>query len=400
MLFRSRHLLDFSDLVLCTNAILVRDLTVRKRWADRFDYVMVDEIQDTHRSEYRVVYLFARRTGNLALFGDPNQTIYGWRGSDPDSIVEQLKRDFAPVTEISLRFNRRSTPQLLQAAEAFATATFRPNGDTVEPDPRASPGPLPVWHLAEDEQVEAEWIADTIESLQSEPYFQFRRVGVLTANNHYGIGISEVFKTRGLPHLTVEALEFFQRREVKDGLAVLRLLLNPSDTAAMHRVVDRLLPVIARGALARIHHAGPPVGLERLDLLKVETHEYGDPFGLLIDAYDNGRLVVLDVETTLCLHGRGPAVATGMTSVELGTDIGGSVRVPSAFCGVFGHKPSFGVIPTLGYLDEPHGGGTESDVNTFGPIARSARDLALLLDLLAAPTPDRDRKSTRLNSSH
>jgi amidase len=87
--------------------------------------------------------------------------------------------------------------------------------------------------------------------------------------------------------------------------------------------------------------------------------------------------------------GAAAAVACGMTSFELGTDIGGSVRVPSAFCGVFGHKPSFGVIPTLGYLDEPNGGATESDVNTFGPIARSADDLRMLLDVLAGPTPDR-----------
>ncbi|MGB8858813.1 MAG: amidase family protein [Ilumatobacteraceae bacterium] len=88
--------------------------------------------------------------------------------------------------------------------------------------------------------------------------------------------------------------------------------------------------------------------------------------------------------------GAAAAVACGMTSFELGTDIGGSVRVPSAFCGVWGHKPSFGVIPTLGYLDEPHGGGTESDVNVFGPIARSAADLRLLLDVMARPVPGDD----------
>lgn len=92
--------------------------------------------------------------------------------------------------------------------------------------------------------------------------------------------------------------------------------------------------------------------------------------------------------------GAAAAVACGMTSFELGTDIGGSVRVPSAFCGVFGHKPSFGIVPTLGYLDAPDAVFTdlravESDVNTFGPIARSADDLRLLLDVLAGPTPDR-----------
>jgi amidase len=87
--------------------------------------------------------------------------------------------------------------------------------------------------------------------------------------------------------------------------------------------------------------------------------------------------------------GAAAAVACGMTSFEIGTDIGGSVRVPSAFCGVYGHKPSFGVVPTLGYLDEPNGGVAESDVNVFGPIARSADDLALLFGLLAGPATDR-----------
>jgi len=87
--------------------------------------------------------------------------------------------------------------------------------------------------------------------------------------------------------------------------------------------------------------------------------------------------------------GAAAAVSCGMTSFELGTDIGGSVRVPSAFCGVFGHKPSFGIIPTLGYLDEPNGGTTEGDVNTFGPMARSAADLRLLLDVMAGPSAER-----------
>lgn len=87
--------------------------------------------------------------------------------------------------------------------------------------------------------------------------------------------------------------------------------------------------------------------------------------------------------------GAAAAVACGMTSFELGTDIGGSVRVPSAFCGVFGHKPSWGLIPTFGYLDEPRSndgvGGVESDINVFGPIARGIDDLALLVDVLARP---------------
>ena len=87
--------------------------------------------------------------------------------------------------------------------------------------------------------------------------------------------------------------------------------------------------------------------------------------------------------------GAAAAVACGFTSFELGTDIGGSVRMPSHWCGVFGHKPSYGLVPQRGYLDHVGGGTTDPDINVFGPIARSADDLDLLLGVLAGPEPER-----------
>lgn len=299
---RARHLLDFSDLVYCANAILVRSPEARERWSRRFDHVMVDEIQDTHRSEYRVVYILARRSGNLALFGDPNQTIYGWRGSDPNSIIAQMEQNFPDLERISLVENRRSTRHLVDVAEAFGRATFRPDGAPVIASADAEAGDAPVWHLARDEVDEGDWIADQIERLRQEPDFDYRRVGVLTANNYYGIGLSEVLTARKIPHVTVEQFDFFRRREVKDALAVLRLLLNPSDTAAVHRVTERLVSGVAQGTLVRIQKKGEAVGLARVDLLKAETHECGEPFAQLIDAHTAGSLVVLDVETTGLEH--------------------------------------------------------------------------------------------------
>jgi DNA helicase-2/ATP-dependent DNA helicase PcrA len=159
-------------------------------------------------------------------------------------------------------------------------------------------GPLPVWFFADDPQHEGAWIADQIEALSHEPDFAHRRVAVLTANNYYASKLSKTFADRLIPHVTVEELDFFQRREVKDALALLRLMCNPSETAAMHRVTERLIAGAARGTLMRIQKAGDGVGLERVDLLKQETHAYGEPFGRLIDEYHNGRIVVLDVETT------------------------------------------------------------------------------------------------------
>lgn len=132
-------------------------------------------------------------------------------------------------------------------------------------------------------------------------------------------------------------------------------------------------------AVAALKDAGAVVfGKTNLPEWSGDWQSFNEMFGTTCNPWDPTRT------SGGSSGGAAAAVACGMTSAELGTDIGGSVRVPSAFCGVFGHKPTFGVIPTLGYLDEPNGGATESDVNTFGPIARDPRDLAVLLDALTA----------------
>jgi len=139
------------------------------------------------------------------------------------------------------------------------------------------------------------------------------------------------------------------------------------------------VPTADAAAVAALKAAGAVVfGKTNLPEWSGDWQSYNEMFGTTCNPWDLTRT------SGGSSGGAAAAVACGMTSAELGTDIGGSVRVPSAFCGVFGHKPSFGVIPTLGYLDHPDGGATESDVNTFGPIARDPRDLAVLLDVLTA----------------
>jgi amidase len=144
------------------------------------------------------------------------------------------------------------------------------------------------------------------------------------------------------------------------------------------------IPQADAEVVTAVKHAGGIVfGKTNVPLWSGDFQTFNDMFGTTNNPWDLSRV------PGGSSGGAAAAVACGMTSFEIGTDIGGSVRVPAAFCGVYGHKPSFGVIPTLGYLDEPNGGVTESDVNVFGPIARSAADLALLFGVLAGPTPDR-----------
>lgn len=166
---------------------------------------------------------------------------------------------------------------------------------------------------------------------------------------------------------------------VKDAIATEGLRsTGGSETLADH------VPTSDAPAVARLKAAGAVLfGKTNLPEWSGNWQSFNPMFGTTNNPWD------LALTPGGSSGGAAAAVACGMTSFELGTDIGGSIRVPSAFCGVFGHKPSFGVIPTIGYLDEPHGGTTESDINTFGPIARSAADLRMLLDVLVGPLPNK-----------
>ena len=166
---------------------------------------------------------------------------------------------------------------------------------------------------------------------------------------------------------------------VKDAIATAGMRSTGGSTALRDHV-----PTADAQAVAAVKRAGAIVfGKTNLPEWSGDWQAFNEMFGTTNNPWDLGRM------PGGSSGGAAAAVACGMTSFEIGTDIGGSVRVPSAFCGVYGHKPSFGIVPTLGYLDEPRGGNVESDVNVFGPIARSAPDLRLLLDVLAEPTADR-----------
>lgn len=166
---------------------------------------------------------------------------------------------------------------------------------------------------------------------------------------------------------------------VKDAIATAGIRSTGGSPALSNNVPQHDAPVVAA-----IKKAGAIIfGKTNVPLWSGDFQTFNEMFGTTNNPWDLTRV------PGGSSGGAAAAVACGMSSFEIGTDIGGSVRVPSAFCGVFGHKPSFGLIPTLGYLDEPNGGVTESDVNVFGPIARSCDDLALLMGVLAGPAPDR-----------
>jgi len=296
-ILRQRHALDFSDLIYFTRAMLVERPDILARWEQRYDFIQVDEVQDTQISEYEIVHCLAKRSRNIAMIGDVDQTIYGWRGSEPERVLGQFRADFDPV-EYPLLYNYRATSVLLGATDSFAKS-FVNRYTNIVPSLKCETGePIKV-HQAGSCKAEARWIGDQIRVLaRGNRNFAYKRIAVLTRTNRRSIVISEVLQEMGIPHLTVEQYEFFRRQEVKDALAYLRLLLNPHDTSAMQRVLLRPGRGIGETTISALTTEGETCGLRLTDLIDARTFASGDPYGDLLDCYQNGELVVFDLETT------------------------------------------------------------------------------------------------------
>lgn len=293
-LLADRHALDFADLIYRTRAMLALSPDKRERWSRRFDWIQVDEVQDTHFSEYEVIHYLAFRTRDVALYGDIDQTIYEWRGSDPGSVLALYKRDFDPVQEFALVDNYRATRKLLNVADNFAS-TFENRRTRIRPAPGLPAGEAPVFERTDHPSNEAEWIAEQSSRLNQSGG---ARTAVLTRTHKRSQAVSDAMQAAEVPHVTVEQFEFFRRQEIKDVLARMRLILNPHDTGALGRVTRRPASGIGKATLRTLWQEGEPAGLRLTDLIKPETHQYGDPFGPLLGSLDRGVVVVLDVETT------------------------------------------------------------------------------------------------------
>ncbi len=294
---QKRQALDFDDLIFLTRSLLRLVPVVADYWANRYSFIQVDEVQDTHLGEYEVVRHLAQHSGNLAMIGDLDQTIYAWRGSEPEVVLDQFRAEFAP-TEYSLSENYRATRTLLQTADAFANA-FTDRYTRIAIPVTSAPGTPVVVHLAADEDQEATWIAQRIQALAGrQPTFAYNRVAVLTRTNPRAETIAKGLKSRGVPCVTVERYQFFMRQEIKDALAYLRFLVNPFDTGAFKRLLTVPKRSIGLETLRQIYGEGKGCGLWLTDMAQPQPFVNDDPIGAVIDAYRHGTLVVFDVETT------------------------------------------------------------------------------------------------------
>ncbi len=292
----ARHAFDFSDLIFYVRAIFQHHNELREKWANRFQFIQVDEIQDTHLAEYSVIKTLAA-SRNVAFYGDLDQAIYGWRGSTPFKVRDYFRRDFEP-TVYSLPLNYRATRMLIGAADSFAQNAYSSRSTKLVAAPSCPRGERVVIHQAEDGESEGVWIGQRIQAHVAATRCDYKNIAVLCRSNKKAEEVGQILSGMAIPCLTAEQYNFFRRQEIKDAVAALKLLLNPCDVSAAQKVVLRLVEGVGETSVKRIIEEGRAVGVRLPDLLRAETFIHNDPFGHILHDWDSGRILVLDTETT------------------------------------------------------------------------------------------------------
>ncbi len=239
--------LDFDDLLIEAVRLLANDAPTRERLNRRYEFVMVDEYQDTNRSQYDLMRLLSGERGNICVVGDEDQSIYGWRGANIRNILD-FERDFPGATIIRLEQNYRSTKTILDAASAVVANNTERIGKTLWTD--SGVGDKITLYEAPDAENEALWIADTIESaIARDPK---TRVAVLYRTNSQSRQIEEALRRYGRKYIVVGGFSFYQRAEVKDLLAYLKVLMSPTDSISLLRVINTPARGIGRTTVEQI----------------------------------------------------------------------------------------------------------------------------------------------------
>ena len=227
--------MDFDDLLMQTARVLQTCDDVRQSYQERFTHVLVDEYQDTNRAQNEIVLLLARDHGNVTVVGDSDQSVYRWRGADIKNILE-FEEAFPKATTILLEQNYRSTQTILDAANAvIANNTSRRPKRLFTDDDVGDPV---CRYRAEDEHDEATWVASEVVRLRTAQDLSYGDVAVFYRTNAQSRVVEEALVRAGVPYKVIGGTRFYDRREVKDLLAYLRLLANPDDEVSARRILN------------------------------------------------------------------------------------------------------------------------------------------------------------------
>ena len=242
--------LDFDDLIMKTVQLFENFPQVLDFYQKKFQYVLVDEYQDTNHSQYRLVKLLAERHKNLCVVGDSDQSIYRWRGADVSNILS-FERDYPNAKVVKLEQNYRSTKMVLQAANGVISQNSK-RPDKVLWTENDEGVPIRYFR-AYDGQEEARFLVDEVYRKKHEDQLVYRDVAVLYRTNAQSRMVEEMCIKSGIPYHIFGGLKFYERKEIKDLLAYLRLIANPKDDISFMRIVNVPKRGIGEGTIARLN---------------------------------------------------------------------------------------------------------------------------------------------------
>jgi DNA helicase-2/ATP-dependent DNA helicase PcrA len=232
---RDNAALDFDDLIARVVQLLSVNQSVRERWQKQFKYIMIDEYQDTNSAQYKLIKLLTSPAQNIAVVGDDWQSIYSWRGADFRNILN-FERDYPTATIIKLEQNYRSTKAILDAAHAVITQNSERSDKKLWTDAETG-APVQIVQLA-SERVEGEAIVQRVKTATDMRARRFSDFAVLYRTNAQSRSIEEAFIRYGIPYRIVGGQRFYDRKEIKDIMAYLRLIYQPNDIASFNRIVN------------------------------------------------------------------------------------------------------------------------------------------------------------------
>ncbi len=232
---RAANAVTFDDLLVLPVQVLRENPDVLGKYSGKFQFILVDEYQDTNRAQFQFIKLLGKGHGNVSVVGDDDQSIYGWRGADIRNILD-FEKEFTSAKIVRLEENYRSTPGILEVANVAISANVGRRGKTLR---ATRPGGEPVTlYETLDERDEADMVVDEIKSRQSMEKRELREFAILYRTNSQSRAIEDSLRKNSIPYRIVGAVRFYDRKEIRDLMSYLKLIANPNDDEAFRRAVS------------------------------------------------------------------------------------------------------------------------------------------------------------------
>ncbi len=268
---KENNAIDFDDIINFTIKILMDNPDLLEYYSSKFKYVLVDEYQDTNKAQFTLVTLLASKYGNITVVGDNDQGIYSFRGADISNILN-FEKDFPGTRIVKLEQNYRCTQSILNAANEV----IKNNETKYEKKLWTSNenGNLPKVFRGDNEYEEANYIVRQINSLKIEEYYKYSDFAVLYRMNSQSRSIEDILRREDIPYKIVGGLKFYERKEIKDAIAYLRLIQNTSDNLSLTRVINEPKRGVGKTSLDNVDSIAASNGISMYEVIK-NADKYG-----------------------------------------------------------------------------------------------------------------------------